>query len=138
MRDITLGELLERAEAKLGKGATLELSRDVISQLTCPVCETTERVGIVLGALREKDARCVVCGTRRVVEFSGIVVKDGELDLSLTPAEIGVPPFDIIIARQTIESQEAWLFDGDAAECLGNLALSFTPDRLSASPPKGT
>jgi molybdopterin/thiamine biosynthesis adenylyltransferase len=137
VRDITLGELLERAEARLGKGATLELSRDVITHLTCPVCETTERVGIVLGALREAEARCVVCGTHRVVEFSGVVVKDGELDLSLTPADIGVPPFDIIIARQAIETQEVWLFDGDAADCLGNLAPSFTPDRLSVSHPKG-
>ena len=138
VKDVTLGELLERAEAKLGQGATLELSRDVITHLTCPVCETTERVGIVLGALREKDARCEVCGTHRVVEFSGIVVKDGELDLCLTPADIGVPPFDIIVARQTIENQEAWLFDGDAGDCLGSLAPSFSFDRLSVSPPKGT
>lgn len=137
VRDVTLGELLERAETRLGKGATLELSRDVITHLTCPVCETTERVGVVLGALREAAARCVVCGTHRVVEFCGVVVKDGELDLSLTPADIGVPPFDIIIARQALETQEVWLFDADAGDCLGKLGPSFTPDRLSVSPPKG-
>lgn len=137
VNDVTLGELLDRAEAKLGNGATLELSRDVITHLTCPVCETVERVGVVLGALRESAARCGVCGTHRVVEFSGVVVKDGELDLSLTPADIGVPPFDIIIARQGIENQEAWLFDGDAGDALGALAPSFTSDRLSVSPPKG-
>ena len=137
VKDVTLGELLDRAEAKLGPGATLELSRDVITHLTCPVCETIERVGVVLGALRESAARCAVCATHRVVEFSGVVVKDGELDLSLTPAEIGVPPLDIIIARQGIENQEAWLFDGDAGDSLGALAPSFTSDRLSVSPPKG-
>jgi hypothetical protein len=106
--------------------------------LTCPVCEKTERVGIVLGALREAAARCGVCGTHRIVEFSGIVVRDGGLDLSMTPANIGVPPFDIIVARQSIENQEAWLFDGDARHCLGNLASSFVRDRSSALPPKGT
>ena len=131
VRDITLGELLELAETRLGKGATLELSRDVVTHLTCPVCEKTERAGLVLGALREAAARCGVCGTHRIVEFSGIVVRDGELDLSMTPADIGVPPFDIIVARQSIENQEAWLFDGDAGRSLGNLASSF-------SPPKGS
>ena len=128
--DITLAELLDRAEARLGNGATLELSRDVATRLTCPVCNTTERVGLVLGVLRETAARCSVCGTHRVVDFAGIVVRDGDLDLSLTPAEIGIPPFDIILARQGIEKQEAWLFDGDAGNFLGPLASSFVVDQL--------
>src|SRR6185295_12134346 len=136
VNDISLGELLDRAETKLGKGVTLELSRDVVTLLTCPVCEKAERAGIVLGALREAAARCAVCGTHRVVHFSGIVVRDGEIDLSLTPAEIGIPPFDVIVARQDIEKQEAWLFAGDAAESLGHLAPSFRPDQLSTSVPK--
>jgi adenylyltransferase/sulfurtransferase len=135
VNDITLGELLDRAEAKLGHGVTLELSRDVVTALTCPVCEKAERVGLVLGALREAAARCPVCGTHRVVQFSGIVVRDGEIDLSLTPGEIGVPPFDIIVVRQGIEKQEAWLFAGDATEALGDLAPSF---QLSTSAPKET
>jgi molybdopterin/thiamine biosynthesis adenylyltransferase len=138
VNDITLGELLDRAEAKLGPDVTLELSRDVVTSLTCPVCETTERAGLVLGALREAAARCAVCGTHRVVQFSGIVVRDGEIDLSLTPGEIGVPPFDIVVVRQRIEKQEAWLFAGDAAEALGDLAPSFVPDQLSTSARKET
>jgi sulfur-carrier protein adenylyltransferase/sulfurtransferase len=138
VNDITLAELLDRAETKLGAGVTLELSRDVVTRLTCPVCDQTERVGLVLGALREAGARCAVCGTHRIVQFSGIVVRNGEIDLSLTPAEIGVPPFDVIVARQGIEKQEAWLFDGDAAGCLGPLAPSFVPDQLSTSVPKET
>jgi adenylyltransferase/sulfurtransferase len=136
VNDITLGELLDRAEAKLGHGVTLELSRDVVTALTCPVCEKAERVGLVLGALREAAARCPVCGTHRVVQFSGIVVRDGELDLSLTPGQIGVPPFDVIVVRQGIDKQEAWLFAGDAAAALGDLASSFVPDQISV--PKET
>jgi adenylyltransferase/sulfurtransferase len=133
VNDITLGELLDRAETRLGKGATLELSRDVVTRLTCPVCDKSERVGIVLGALREAAARCSVCGTHRVVDFSGIVVRDSTIDLSLTPAEIGIPPFDIIVARNGIEKHEAWLFDSDVDACLGPLAPSFVMDRLSTS-----
>ena len=130
VKDVTLAELLDRAEARLGEGATLELSRDVATRLTCPVCEKTEHAGVVLGALRETAARCSVCGTHRVVDFTGIVVRDGDIDLSLTPAEIGVPPFDIIVARQGIDKQEAWLFDTDAEWCLGPLATSFSVEQL--------
>jgi len=130
VKDVTLAELLDRAEARLGEGATLELSRDVATRLTCPLCDKTERVGIVLGALRETAARCSACGTHRVVDFTGIVVRDGDIDLSLTPAEIGIPPFDIIVARQGIDKQEAWLFDTDAEWCLGPIAPSFSMDQL--------
>jgi hypothetical protein len=90
----------------------------------------------VLGALREAAARCSVCGTHRVVDFSGIVVRDSTIDLSLTPAEIGIPPFDIILARHGIEKQEAWLFDSDVDACLGPLASSFVMDQLWTSAPK--
>ena len=110
----------------------------MVTSLTCPACEKTERTGIVLGAMREAAARCAVCGTHRVVQFSGIVVRDGEIDLSLTPGEIGVPPFDVIVARQGIDKQEAWLFDGDAREALGKLAPSFVPGKLSTSASKET
>jgi hypothetical protein len=64
------------------------------------------------------------------VDFTGIVVRDGDIDLSLTPAEIGVPPFDIIVARQGIDKQEAWLFDSDVEWCLGPLASSFSMEQL--------
>jgi adenylyltransferase/sulfurtransferase len=131
--DISLGELLELAETRLGNGATLELSRDVITRMTCPGCGVSEKCGVVLGVLREAEARCSRCGTHRIVEFTGTVVRDGDVDLSLTPSDIGVPPFDIIVARQSIETQEAWLFDGDAGSCLGDLVPSFVPEQLSTA-----
>src|ERR1044071_3589276 len=49
VKDVTFAELLERADARLGEGATLELSRDVATRLTCPVCDKTECTGVVLG-----------------------------------------------------------------------------------------
>lgn len=131
--DITLGELLDLAEAKLGDGVTLELSRDVITGLTCPLCVLTEKCGVALGTLPEAEATCKRCGTHRIVEFTGTVVRNGDVDLSLTPSEIGVPPFDIIVARRAHETQEAWLFDGDASLALGQLADTFDPAKLSAS-----
>jgi adenylyltransferase/sulfurtransferase len=130
--DVTLIELLDRAEARLGNGSVLELSRDVITGLSCPSCGLTESVGVVLGVLRESDAACPRCATHRVVEFVSTIQRDGDVDLSLTPADIGIPLFDIIVARRGLEAQECWLFDGDAGQALGPLAATFSSTFLSA------
>ena len=122
--DVTLAALLERAEATLGPGAALDLSRDVIVRLTCPACGDATPGRAVLGTVRESQAGCPRCGTHRVVEIAASIGRDSDLDLRQTPADLGVPPFDIIVARQGMERQEAWLFDGDAARVLGPLAAS--------------
>jgi molybdopterin/thiamine biosynthesis adenylyltransferase len=122
---ITLGELLARAEARLGPGASLDLSRDVIVTLSCPACRHTAPGGSALGGVRESQAACPSCRTHRVVEIASSISRDGGVDLSRTPADLGVPPFDVIVARQGLERQEAWLFDGDVHEVLGPLAGSY-------------
>jgi adenylyltransferase/sulfurtransferase len=128
--DLSLSDLLNRAEAALGQGAVLDLSREVITHLTCPACSDVERVGMALGALREADASCPNCQTHRLVEFTAAVSRDSGLNLSSTLADLGVPPFDVVVARQGIETQAAWLFDGDAPAVLGVLADSFNADRM--------
>jgi molybdopterin/thiamine biosynthesis adenylyltransferase/predicted RNA-binding Zn-ribbon protein involved in translation (DUF1610 family) len=131
--DITLDRLLARAEAALGAGAVLDLSRDVIVRLSCPACGHTTPGRAVLGAVRESQAACPACGAHRAVEIAASIGRDGEVDLGLTPAELGLPPFDIIVARQGLERQQAWLFDGDAAAVLGPLAASLpaTGERIA-------
>jgi len=119
VRDVTLDALLARAEGELGAGATLELSRDVVTALVCGDCGETTPVGRALGELRERDAACPRCGRHRQVETASSAARDGLVDLSRTPAQIGVPPFDVVVARRGLEAQRAWLFDGDAAEVLG-------------------
>jgi hypothetical protein len=80
----------------------------------------------VLGALREKDALCPSCGTHRVIDVAATVRRDTAIDLAATPADLGLPPFDVIVARRGLE-QEAWLFDADAAQVLGPLSESSSP-----------
>ncbi|HEU0184018.1 MAG TPA: ThiF family adenylyltransferase [Blastocatellia bacterium] len=123
--DLSLRELLERAENALGEGATLDLSRDVVTHLTCPDCGNVEKCGVPLGAVREEDASCPHCRAHRLVDFTGVISRDGGLDLSNTPADLGIPPFDVVVARRGIEAGEAWLFDGDAPAALGPLAGAF-------------
>jgi adenylyltransferase/sulfurtransferase len=123
--DLSLSELLDRAENALGEGATLDLSRDVITHLTCPNCGDVEKCGVPLGAVREEDASCPHCRTHRLVEFTKLITRESGLDLSDTLADLGVPPFDVVVARRGIEASEAWLFDGDVGAALGPLADTF-------------
>jgi hypothetical protein len=51
------------------------------------------------------------------------------VDLGWTPAQLGIPGLDIIVARRGFEQQQAWLFDGDVTAVLGPLAGSFRGDR---------
>lgn len=127
--DTTLGALLERAEARLGPGAVLDLSRDVIVRMTCPACGATAPGRAVLGTVRESQAACPACGAHRAIDIASSISRGDEIDLSLTPAELGVPPFDVIVARQGMERQEAWLFDQDARAALGPLGESWAAPR---------
>ena len=67
VRDVTLGALLDRADARLGDGASLQLSRDVALRLSCPSCGRSSHAGVALGTLKEADAACPGCGAHRVV-----------------------------------------------------------------------
>ncbi len=131
--DTTLGALLDRAESALGAGASLDLSRDVIVRLHCSSCGAMTPGRAVLGTVRESQAACPGCGAHRAIEITSSVSRDGLVDLALTPAELGLPPFDIIVARQGMERQEAWLFDGDAGAVLGPLAESYPGNQGSPS-----
>lgn len=122
--DVTLAALLDRADAALGPGATLELSREVVLELVCPQCGDTRPGQCTLGTLREADAACPACGTHRIVDAIAGISRDGRVDLTRTPAELGLPPFDIIIARRELEAAQVWVLDGDAPALLGPLACT--------------
>jgi adenylyltransferase/sulfurtransferase len=121
VRDAPFRDLLSRAEREVGPGAALDLSRDFDTGLACPDCGTREDVGAAVGAIGEREARCAKCGAHRIVEIVSSVDAGGPVALDRTPADIGVPAFDIVVARRGMEAQRAWLFDGDAAEILGPL-----------------
>ena len=127
--DVTLDELLARAEQTLGTGAVLDLSRDVVTRLECVGCGHVEAVGCALGAVEESDAACPECGAHRAVEFTSSVARGDTTDTSRTPADIGIPPFDVIVARQGLETRRAWLFDGDAVRVLAPLTPRPPADR---------
>jgi molybdopterin/thiamine biosynthesis adenylyltransferase len=115
-RDVTIGALLERAEEACGEGASLEWSRDLVGALVCPDCDGRETPGRPLGAIGEREAACPACGAHRVVEVLSSVDRGTAIGLDRTPADLGVPPWDVLVARRGLDAFEAWLLDGDEPE----------------------
>ncbi len=116
-----LGELLERVRSDLGAGAVIETSRDLLKSLTCEHCRTEEPCFTSLGKVSEAKGRCPDCGRPRVpVFFHAIDGKDHDLT-DRTPAEIGIPPWDILGGRFGWD-QRFYEFAGDRQAVLGALA----------------
>jgi len=117
--DITARELLSRAREMLGPDAFLELARDVLEKLTCTNCKRAESIFASLGKVSADKARCPHCGgVRDVATFFKIRGDETFLDQPLS--RIGVPPFDIVIARNA-EQSIGFELAGDAKKVLGPL-----------------
>lgn len=124
--DICVSELLSHARTELGSDTVLELGRDILTALRCPFCSKSETIYQSLGKVRNSAAICPDCGHRREA-VTAFTVDDSKDFLSRTFAEIGVPPFDIVWARNggTLIGYE---FSGDAEYVLGELALAAADD----------
>jgi molybdopterin/thiamine biosynthesis adenylyltransferase len=127
---ITVREVLAEARRRLGPSAELELARDVLEKLVCPQCKREEMLFASLGKISGDKALCPNCADvrRQVVTF--YKVRGTEDFLDRTFAQIGVPPFDVVIAR-TRERAIGLEFAGDAHAVLGPL-LGARPAPASA------
>ncbi len=118
--DTRIRRVLEQARAMLGPEVELELGRDVLEKLVCRQCGNEEMMFASLGKVPADKAWCPRCRqVRRDVE-TFFKIRGTETFLDRTLRDIGVPPFDIIIA-QTSERRVGIELTGDAAEVLGPL-----------------
>ena len=116
---VKLGELLAFVKEKLGQETVIELNNDVLTTLECRQCGTAEPVFRSLGRVSEKEGRCSTCGQMRDVKTISTLYGDEDfLDLSFE--ELGVPPFDIISARNG-DRRLHIEFGGDRSRVLGPL-----------------
>ena len=119
--DVTMGEILGRARADLGPEATLELSREILHELECPKCNQRQPMFVSLGKVSEDDARCGRCGEIRIPRLPHRM--DGTEDfLDRTPAEMGLPPYDILAARNDLRAI-GYLPADDERTVLGEVAV---------------
>ena len=125
IHELTLRDLLRQASARLGSSATLEFNHEIMLSFYCPDCNQTSEVCMPLGNVHESEAACDVCGRVRRAE-SVKHVQGTEAFLDRTFAELGIPPFDLIVARQG-RSALAFEFAGDAPAVLGQLYQPADP-----------
>lgn len=115
----TAGQLLDRARSELGAGAIVEFNQDLLASLDCPSCKASEPLLASLGKVSEARGRCPRCQTPRIPQIYHTLT-GGEAFLDKTLAELGVPPWDIVGARNGGE-QRFYEFAGDRGEVLGPL-----------------
>jgi molybdopterin/thiamine biosynthesis adenylyltransferase len=101
--DLPIGDLLSEAH-RLLPGSQLELSRDVLQSLDCPRCGQSEELFVSLGKVRADKALCPHCpGVRREVK-TFFQIGNNLVFTGKTLGQIGVPPLDIVIARNGAEA----------------------------------
>ena len=123
---ITPRELLVRAteqfqqRGRFSDHVQLELAREVLEKLICPKCKHEESLFASLASVPAEKAWCPHCKDvrREVVTFHQIKGEESFANLPLS--KIGVPPYDIVIARAGARSI-GFELAGDAQRVLGDL-----------------
>lgn len=97
--ELTARELLAIAAKHVGTAVPLEIVRDVLHKLVCPKCKQETVLFASPGSVKAGAEQCPHCTgvSREVVSFNKIRGDEDFIDRTL--AQIGVPPFDILIAR---------------------------------------
>jgi len=95
----TAADLLAEAENRLGPGAELELARDVLHKLVCPGCGREETMFASLGRVPASAASCTCDPNVRREPVTFHKIRGDEAFLHQPLATIGVPLFDVLIAR---------------------------------------
>jgi adenylyltransferase/sulfurtransferase len=117
---MTVAEMLDEVRRTLGGNVELELSRDLLEKLVCPRCGREESCFTSLGRVGLEQAYCPSCGDSRREAVTFHRIRGSESFLDRTVREIGIPPFDIVIARSATRAV-GFEFSSDAAEVLGPL-----------------
>jgi molybdopterin/thiamine biosynthesis adenylyltransferase len=98
--DETLGGLLAMGGLTLGGEVVLDFEHDVVLSLQCAQCESSEPVMQPLDAVSAGRGVCPECGSERTPTIVHSV--DSNTDavlLGARPADLGLPPADVITAR---------------------------------------
>jgi molybdopterin/thiamine biosynthesis adenylyltransferase len=117
----TVAEAIAEARRLLGPAAELEFARDVLEKLVCPACGNSEMLFMSLGKVPPSKSACPNCKAPRREAVTFYKVRGTEAFLDKTLAEIGVPPFDVLVARAGDRAVGIEL-SADAELVLGDLA----------------
>jgi adenylyltransferase/sulfurtransferase len=94
----TARQLLERAQQDLGQEAKLELDREVVTAIVCPLGHSIRPTLMPLHRVKTDDTRCPECGGEMALTSTHTIQANSpHLDSSL--AAWGLPPAHIVRAR---------------------------------------
>jgi molybdopterin/thiamine biosynthesis adenylyltransferase len=95
--DVTFERLLRLAGEALGDDTHLVLEHEVVRAFDCSACESRTEVNRPTSALQAGAARCPDCGAERRLDLLHRIAA-GDDALALTPADLGLPPAEIVTA----------------------------------------
>jgi adenylyltransferase/sulfurtransferase len=98
----TLEELLRIAKNDLGPDALIELDQELVLSLECTECNTTENVLRPMSEVSFESAHCPSCSNMREVNMTHLITGE-ESFLHRTLSSVGIPPYHIIRANNTVE-----------------------------------
>ena len=117
-----LKDLLVEVKAELGEEAVIEFNRynfEIIEKFECTRCGRSETLFKPMAKTSESEIHCPHCeGSRIPKTFHSI--NGMESFLEYTFSEIGIPPFDIVVARKGM-NQVFLQFDADKTFVMGSL-----------------
>ncbi len=96
--DTPLSTIRDMAVGMLGAVDALEVVREIVTTLTCPACGRQEQVYRQAAKISEDQLICRACGAECRPEFLHTLYGQSDL-LALTPAELGLPRWEILWAR---------------------------------------
>ncbi len=100
--DVTFGELLELARARLGAAASLELEQELALAAECGQCGHRVELLRPVDALSAESGICPRCSNDWRLLFTHAV--DGESPLrDLRATDVGLPPGDVVVGRTGLD-----------------------------------
>jgi molybdopterin/thiamine biosynthesis adenylyltransferase len=112
--DSPLAAIWHQGEALLGPLDALELSRELVVGARCSACGREDALGVPAAAIRGEQLRCPDCAELRAPQLLHSVAAGSPL-LEHTPRQLGLPAWDVILARRGLEMVGIEL-SGDAAD----------------------
>lgn len=120
--DTPMRAIWERYSAELGGLDAIDLSRELVESLQCTSCGNAQSVMKPLESVTEDQARCPKCEAECVPRFFHSISKGSPL-MDRTPAQLGLPKWDILCARRG-EQVRGIELAADRAACLGDAMVS--------------
>ncbi len=112
----TVAELLQIIRIDLGDEAVIELDQEIVLELECQTCKTSENTVSPMSEVSFEAAHCPNCGNMREVKMTHLITGD-ESFLHHTLASIGIPPLHILRVNNT-EEYRFYELTGDLKETL--------------------